>query len=454
MDARGRQFSQEVRAATDRGPVAGFVGASWFVEENSARVPFMTDERVLWPFLSSRFRDGLKASGVPSAIVEATVPALDPFSPRIALPPTFALFANPGLPSSLRSLAEMAGRPLSPAHADEYIQTARTEAIDVFADGTWRATDQVELTGGVRFSRESLNSTYDVSNGVPANTLGFIVHQIPGYPYLPVDETRELGANVDGWVARAAASWKASAEVRMYASVSKGRRPPTVLVDSASADVSREEEIWNFEVGCKGAIAELGIRYDVSAYQYRYRHFHSAILSAGRFTVLDAGSATGRGVELWLQGTPKPWANLFAALSCTDATFDDTNENGAPQRYAGFTLSRTPRMAVTCGGTITLSRPEAGSVFITPVWQSRSEVFFSDDNSLFNYSLRQGAYGVLNLRAGWRSHDAKWTIEVGVENCFDEDILVDAGNLGGSFGIPTAVSGSPRRWFIGVTTNR
>ena len=42
--------------------------------------------------------------------------------------------------------------------------------------------------------------------------------------------------------------------------------------------------------------------------------------------------------------------------------------------------------------------------------------------------------------------DSPWTAELYADNLFDERYIIDAGNTGGGFGIPTFVTGMP---FIG-----
>src|SRR5947199_237736 len=82
------------------------------------------------------------------------------------------------VPANLREPSGLAGAPLQRRRTDEYTQSGRTRAIDVFVDGTWRATDALEFTAGLRFTHESLESGYEAHNGSPP-TLRFIVNSIP-----------------------------------------------------------------------------------------------------------------------------------------------------------------------------------------------------------------------------------------------------------------------------------
>lgn len=447
-DARGRQLSQELRFNYDAGGrFAGFFGASWFRENGSARVPFSTDERQLWPFLSGSFASGLVQAGVPGALVNFAVPAMHPFMPQATLPPTFAAFANPALPPSLQGLAFLAGAPLQGRRTDEYTQSGQTRAFDVFADGTWRATDRLEITAGLRVTEEKLTSGYEVSNGSPSSTLGFILNAIPGYPYLPSGGKREATDSHSSWDGRVVVQYQVRPTLNAYASVSRGHRAPSLLVDSTTVTNAGEEEVWNYEAGSKGTLGNGRLQWSASVFQYDYAHFQTSLLSLGRFTVLDAGNATGRGFEFALQGVVNERLSVFATYAHTDATFDDTGDDGQPQAYAGNSFRLTPRNAFSIGGTLTLPAG-SGRFFLTPTYQYKSTHWFEDNNASFGGRLRQDGFGLAHLRLGWRSAGDRWEVAIHATNLFDEEYLIDAGNVGGSFGIPTFVAGAPRRWGV------
>ncbi|MDP3071495.1 MAG: TonB-dependent receptor [Opitutaceae bacterium] len=448
-DSRGRQFSQEVRVNfNDGGRFTAFAGAGWFSESGVSRVPFYQDERQLWPFLAGSFRDGLIGGGLPTSLANAFVPPASPFTPQAALPLAFAGFATPGLPASLRPLAGLAGAPLRPSRTDDYTQSGRTRAFDVFVDGTWRATDQLEFTAGLRLTHEKLTSGYEVRNDAAFQTLGFIVNSIPGYPFLPSGGKREASASSSSWDGRLIGRYEFSKTLNAYTSVSRGHRPRALLLDSTTTTTAREETVMNYEAGLKGSLAAGRVQWNASVYHYDYAHFQTTVQSLGRFTTLDAGNATGRGLEAGVQGRVADSITLFANAALTRATFDDTGDNGARQQYAGYTFRLTPRRTVSLGGTFTLPLEGAGQIFVTPIWSYKSQHYFEDNNASFGYGLRQDGYGVANLRVGWRSPKSRWEITARAENLFDKQYLIDAGNTGGSFGIPTFIAGDPRR--VGV----
>ena len=55
-----------------------------------------------------------------------------------------------------------------------------------------------------------------------------------------------------------------------------------------------------------------------------------------------------------------------------------------------------------------------------------------------------GKTTLVNLRGGVRDPDGRWELLGYVTNLTDKEYLLDAGNTGGAFGIPTFIRGLPR----------
>jgi outer membrane receptor protein involved in Fe transport len=51
---------------------------------------------------------------------------------------------------------------------------------------------------------------------------------------------------------------------------------------------------------------------------------------------------------------------------------------------------------------------------------------------------------LVNLRAGVQDPGGKWQLLGYATNLFDKAYVLDAGNTGGAFGIPTFIAGEPR----------
>ncbi len=98
-------------------------------------------------------------------------------------------------------------------------------------------------------------------------------------------------------------------------------------------------------------------------------------------------------------------------------------------------------------GGFTINAPLASGVraFATPSVTYRSRIFFEVPN---RPEISQRAYTLVNLRAGVSFADERYEIAGFARNLTDEDYLLDAGNTGGAFGIPTFIAAEPRLYGI------
>lgn len=447
-----RQFSQEVRLNYDaHGRFAVFGGVTYARDRADQTIAIRTDERQAWPLLSAGFRDGLIAAGVPAPVALSAVPPMNPFAAQARLPAGFAAFA--AVPP-LAGLAALANAPLKAEHADTYLNTAALDATDVFVDGTWRATDKLELTAGVRVSFEDQTSGFRVDPTPVPSTLGFIFGAAPNFAAAPTAGLLTDSDRADGWAGRLIGRYAFTPDLNAYVSLSRGRRPSALAITSTDRFRVGEESIVNAELGLKGRAFRRRLLYSAALFEYHYRHFHTLVqdpANPARYIPVDAGRATGRGAELVLQGVVSPAVQLFATYGYTEATFDTTGENGQPQRYAGSTLRLTARHTASLGATLAAEAGRRGRFEFSPMWQYRSRHWFDDDNARLGGTLQQGGFARVNLRLAWQSPGRDWAVTARADNVFDKQFLIDAGNIGADFGLPTFVRGEPRLLGLDVT---
>ena len=87
-------------------------------------------------------------------------------------------------------------------------------------------------------------------------------------------------------------------------------------------------------------------------------------------------------------------------------------------------------------------------IFATPSVTYRSRIFFEVPNDPL---ISQGPVTLVNARAGVSFADDRFEVSGFIRNAFDEDYLLDAGNTGGSFQIPTFIPAEPRLFGIELT---
>ena len=447
--ADGNQWSHEFRFNFDNGGrFAGFFGTSWFQESGTQRVDFTTDERSLLPLL-------MQDTGIRTQISQLMwqMGAL-PVGVIFPKPPVLNPDGTPflGLGAMLPP-----GMVLNPRHTESFAIDGGSKAWDVFADGTWSVTDKLDLTAGLRWTREDLSAGYTGYAGNAPSLLGGLG---TGRPMPGTRNILNLATNgrlsndgsFDSVVGRFAAHYTFSDALAVYGTYARGRRPEVVDVTPAGKETLPAEVVNSMEIGLKGALNQGRFVYDVTAFRYDYSNFQTQRPNPNGavppFVATNAGNATAQGVELALNGRLMEHLSAFANFAWLDARFDDRDDNGNPQAYAGNRFRLTPDRSGSVGLDWEVPFGGANAFYLRPSYTWQSKVFFEDDNSA---ALSQDAYGLFNLRAGVRLADGRWDIGVWGSNLTGEKYLIDAGNTGRLFGTPTAIPGNPR--MVGVSAS-
>jgi iron complex outermembrane receptor protein len=91
---------------------------------------------------------------------------------------------------------------------------------------------------------------------------------------------------------------------------------------------------------------------------------------------------------------------------------------------------------------------DALSFFAAPNVTYRSKLYFELPNS---EAISQSAVTLVNARVGARLSSSRIEIAGYVRNLTDKRYLLDAGNVGGSFGYPTFIPAEPRTFGIEIS---
>lgn len=446
--SRSHQASQEVRFNYDRGGrFTGFAGANAFYESGSQAVPFHTDERSLLVDLIPLAR------------------SLDPAVVNLLFGPTDpALLTANYQPNQPYSVIPLLNSPLNPNEGEGYENHGSTRSYELFADGTYRVSDRFDITGGLRVSHEDITAGYQVfdASGPNAASIGSAfalfgagVNGItaPNDLFAPTHGLLTHAKSTNSAVGRLIGSWHVNDDVNAYVSVSRGRRPDALTFNvnpdgSYSKAVLPAEILWNYEVGIKGSAFRDTFAYDLSAFYYNYTNFQSQVYRNGQYIAVNSGRAHAPGFEASLQQAFSANVSAFLNYSYLHARFDGTDQNGNAQQYAGNHLRLAPDHSASLG--LLWNVPLAGGrvFYFRPSYTWRSKVYFEDDN---NPAYAQASYGLLNLRSGVTFDQGRWDLGVWGSNLGNTKYLIDGGNTGQNFGLPTYIPGSPRTFGISVS---
>ncbi|MFW6299579.1 MAG: TonB-dependent receptor [Oceanicaulis sp.] len=444
-DATGRQWSQEVRFNYDAGgPLTGFVGGSYFYESGQQRIPLASNEAVAQAFLAPTIAGnaGLSVAQIEGLLALQGVPNADgfdnPFDPLTI-----------SVPALLTSGATV---PLRDFYLEETANRGETTAIDLFGDVTYAVTDKLDLTAGLRWTREEKSARIYGGNLVGPNNVTFTQTLfLPATPgAAPVSSgTREF----DDFTWRLAANYEVSDVLNAWASYARGRRPDVISFDSDDPDLFvtvPAELVDSYEIGGFWTFPDTTIQ--ASVFYSEYQNFQTSRFdpNSAAFRTANAGRATQYGFEAQLDHTVNELVQLFATYAYNFSEFDKTDEDGAAQEFAGNTFRLSPDHAFSLGVLTEFDLPR-GTLSIIPTWTWQSEVFFDNDNDRpdlqptdFVQDERQGDYGIVDLKVRYDAPNEAFYAAAFVENLLDEEYIIDAGNTGDAFGIPTFIAGSPR----------
>ncbi|MGQ5700586.1 TonB-dependent receptor [Sandaracinobacteroides sp. A072] len=408
-EAIGRQYSHESRVNFDGDGVRAFAGFNWFSERGSQSVPFSTEEGTYLQCVL-----GI-VPGIPCVNADGVVTAA-------------------GVTSLLTG-----GAIAQIPYQSSFRNTGEISSFSLFADVTVDVGQWLELTAGGRMLWEDRTSFY-ISNQ-PASVLG-------GVPLLPFAGTGGQSFRADAsnkaFLPRFNALARLADGVNAYATVSKGRRSPVVQLgarNTADGPVPNRtdvpaETVWNYEAGLKGARGPL--QASLGVYLQTYDNFQVTVNEGGQLVSRNAGSARNIGVEAEASWRPVREVLLFGNLGWIDAKIRDRPENGI---FANNRFRLQPEWQAAAGIDARVGVGGGLELFATPTITHRSRIFFEVPN---DPAIAQGPVTLVNLRAGIGAEDGRWQLTGFASNLFDKDHIIDAGNTGGAFGIPTFIRGMPR----------
>ncbi len=480
--AKGTQLSQEIRLNyDDHNRFSGFVGASYFYENSSQEVIANANLQYLYPvFIQNQMKSKLSGSmaGVKTMLAQALPQyatmingALDelmakwfPDSPatdadgrvmaQTALPDFYGdikaklgaygmdldvLIAQMGDAGKnvKGALQQISNYQLSANYSENGKNYGKNQAAEIFADGTYKITKNLNFTLGLRGTYEHQETGYS-SSTVPTLFNALL--------YSPTTGGQKVTASSSywSWVGRAAINYMIGRN-NIYVSVSRGRRPGVLYFNNSPEDFETlsPEIIYSYEAGVKGSILGGKLNYDFCTYYYDWYNYQTSVFdkTASKYVYDDAGRAHSFGVEASLSYSPCRYLNLFGNWSFIEGKFNDTDDNGNAQAYAGHRFRLTPKNSFALGFDLNVPTGKTGSVYLRPTYSWKSKVYFEESNEP---ELTQDAFGLLNFTAGYRFKPGKVYYEIGAfgKNILDQKYVVDAGNSGRMIGFPTYVGGS------------
>jgi len=311
-----------------------------------------------------------------------------------------------------------------------------------FVHGVFHLTDRLNVTAGLRYSKESKTYTFDRTN------------QPAGTPFFPGGAFTAPEAKYDRFDYKIGADYALADDLMVYAQFSTGFKGGGVNprpLRPALAVTFGPETIEAYEIGVKSQFLDRRVTLNLAAYQSDYSDLQLSAngvdnLGLPSIIIANVGSARIRGFEAELRVEPVEGLLFDASASHTDFQIKDLGT--AAGVAGGPSLDSqppgTPKWKLTGGVEYTLPLGDAGS--LTP----RFDVYYQGRiyNEYTNNPIAsEPGYTVVNGRLTYRSPEDDWSAALGVTNIFDKFYYVNRFIQAGSY-IFTGQPSRPREWSV------
>lgn len=301
--------------------------------------------------------------------------------------------------------------------------TTETRSASIFGEGTWRATDRLRLSAGLRFTEETKD--YDIE-----------FTERPGGPPTVARFGEERSLDFSYWSGRVGLTYDFSETLFGYASVSRGVKSGGLqFADNDNANgiptSSYDTAVTlSYEAGLRGSALGGALNYSASVFlnETSNEHIQAFDLVLGQFEVFNADTRN-YGVEIEANYAVSNAWTLQATIGLMETEIVSADAGSGIEK--GNRVPLAPDYTVTLAAQYDSPLPNGfGALF------GRAEVIAVGTraaDALNSFDL--DSYEVVNLQLGW--YDNRYSVTAFVSNLFDEDVQ--------SFGVPlgTSPTGDP-----------
>jgi iron complex outermembrane recepter protein len=356
---------------------------------------------------------------------------------------TFTEFRT-GQLSQQAVFAAQPGFTFTPGNSDNFVG-AETSGQAIFGEVNIALSDRLDLTVGVRFNDEEIES-YTIA---PTQVL------LPALPDTePVGDVfagnkQTVGtANFSSTTPRVSITYDWLDNVMVYASYAEGFGAGGINVNPVLGVVPYgPEELSNYEIGMRSDWLDGNLRLNATAFDSKWEGIqlsqappdpNNPGLSIPNPIIVNAAGADASGVEIetnWSVG--EAW-RIDASMALLDTAY--TNPGDATQIQLNTPFAYAPERSYSVGVQHTASLASSGRLI------TRLDYGWMDDyerSREIRFQATQEAFGLLNLRLAYEPPAQNWRLSVFGTNLTDEKYL-NSGMVSGAFSVDAATVGRPR----------
>lgn len=375
---------------------------------------------------------------------------------------------------------------------------ARNKAFAAFGDISWAATPQLNLTFGLRYTRDKkrfawLNDRYMAPGLDDVVAPGALYNAILGVPVFPDDALIDVNTfynavggtdlifdvgplegvrferkdSFENLSPRFVIDYKPDDDVLLFASATRGYKAGgfnSVQINS----FFRPEKVWSYEAGVKSELLDHRLRLNGSTYYFKYTDRQSISLEGVSGSgipqyVTLSGDSEAWGVDLETQFVATPSLTLSAIAGYIDSQWVTRTERGVD--ISGQPTGE-PHLRMVLSAHYDRELGGGSSIFADASYSYTSSTRINDavrasDAALENHPAYgdlvdfsklgklRGSREIVNARLGWRSPNDHFSVALFAENLFDVRTPRTLNNISADiFGTPYVRIDRPRFWGV------
>jgi iron complex outermembrane receptor protein len=281
------------------------------------------------------------------------------------------------------------------------------EEYAAFANVTWYLTDDVDFTGGARYSH---NKQFSQSEG----GISF---------FAPVVGARQPSGSDSPATYLATLRWRPTQDISTYLRAASGYRPggpqDVTRFPVGTPDYIQADTVWNYEAGVKGSLLGGRMAFDAAVYRIDWKDIQVNSLNGGFVIMANAASARVDGFEGALDFRATRDLTLGLRVGYTNARLLSIDPVAAASvgARAGDKLPLTPEKTLAFFADQRfhiLDYP--ASIGTTVRWQSDMHSGYPSDP--LNTDIIVKGYATADVRGDITF--GRWTVQGRVENVFDK----------------------------------
>jgi outer membrane receptor protein involved in Fe transport len=395
--------------------------------------------------------------------------------------PTFLSCVTAAFPANFLCATTGFGAPVTPGqviapgsgYQDSYSQ--RSDSFALFTNNSFSVTDALDLTFGLRYTRETKTMTTMQDNiggngavctaarlnpvlapGQPLNALlggGLCINQLnpdfDGRTY--VQEYKD-----DDISGRVSAQYRFNPGLMVYASAARGFKAggfnlerssaPTAANNSSPRPVDdtsfASEKVDSYELGFKSTLFDRSLLFNATAFHQTFTDFQLNTFAGISFIVESIPELVTKGVDMdFVWFTPLQGLSLQGGVTYTDSVYGDfvAADLQVPSRFPALSLlpGNTVSFAPEFSATTAISFDRSMGMGLRAGFNLSAKYTSSyNTGSDLLPAKQQDAFTLLNGRLSIGSEDERWTFEVWGQNLTDKEyyqVVINAPLQGSAF---------------------